>query len=301
MVLFPVRASSEPFGSGQESSSTALPGLVVVTGAGGRVGRAVARSLAKLDVTTRLVDLPARSWDGVHADLCLPGDAYDVLRGADAVVHLAGIPQPDLHPDHVVFNTNVQATFNVVTAAAAAGVKRVVYMSSETVYGLGFARHSAQPAYLPIDESHPTTPSDPYGLSKLVGEQILEAACLSRRMAGICLRPAWVLDDEEYAAVLGLSLQRRKQFPLWSYIDADDLAEAVVAALTVQMDSRTLRLNVAAPDNLVGEPLSDLAAARYPAVPVAPGAGGASGLDARLLTTTLRVQPRPRFTQLRHE
>ncbi len=66
------------------------------------------------------------------------GQTHDVMRGAEAVVHLAAIPAPELRPEGETFRINLLSTYNVFAAAAAAGVGRVVWASSETVLGLPF-------------------------------------------------------------------------------------------------------------------------------------------------------------------
>src|SRR2546430_17399625 len=57
-----------------------------------------------------------------------------------AVVHLAGIPAPGLAPDATIFQNNMMTTYNVFSAAIRVGLKRVVWASSETTYGLPFTR-----------------------------------------------------------------------------------------------------------------------------------------------------------------
>jgi NAD dependent epimerase/dehydratase family len=75
--------------------------------------------------------------------------ALEALRGADAVVHLANIPAPEIGTPAVTFNANVAMNFNVFMAAARLGLSRVVWASSETTLGLPF---EAPPRYAPVDE-----------------------------------------------------------------------------------------------------------------------------------------------------
>src|SRR3712207_9428086 len=65
-------------------------------------------------------------------------DAFAVVRGAEAVVHAAAIPEPTRNPPHVVFQNNLMATFNTIEAAIRFGVSRFVNISSETVPGFFF-------------------------------------------------------------------------------------------------------------------------------------------------------------------
>src|SRR5215207_409442 len=98
---------------------------VVVTGGSGRIGRWLVREeLAPgHDVTVSYRVLPAEPTDGVTYK---PGEVYDVLRGADAVVHLAAIPSNRFHPYPTVFPTNVVSTYNVGEAAGRLGLRKIV-------------------------------------------------------------------------------------------------------------------------------------------------------------------------------
>src|SRR6266516_112638 len=144
---------------------------VLVTGAKCKVGTAVVSSLMEAGHEIRATDLargffdrplPGEPPEYVQADLTGAGDAFAVVRGAEAVVHTAAIPEPTHNPPHVVFGNNLMATFNVLEAAVRFGVSRFVYLSSETVPGFFFPERSFLPDYIPIDEEHPVRPQDPY-------------------------------------------------------------------------------------------------------------------------------------------
>ena len=86
----------------------------------------------------------ARAEGVLRADLTDYGQATEVLRGCDAVVHLANIPAPGLATPAVTFNANTTMNFNVFHAAAALGLTRVVWASSETTLGLPFGGGAEQ-------------------------------------------------------------------------------------------------------------------------------------------------------------
>ena len=119
---------------------------VLVTGARGKVGRATVAALQEAGHDVRATDLTAPVFerpeegeaDYVQADLTDAGDAFAVVRGAEAVVHTAAIPEPTNNPPHVVFQNNLMATFNTLEAAIRFGVSRFVNISSETVPGFFF-------------------------------------------------------------------------------------------------------------------------------------------------------------------
>ena len=66
-------------------------------------------------------------------------------------------------------------TYNTLTVACVAGVRKIVIGSSFAVYGLYYPSRPLMPEYLPVDELHPRKPDDPYGLTKLLGEQLADA------------------------------------------------------------------------------------------------------------------------------
>jgi len=187
------------------------------------------------------------------ADLTDAGDAFAVIRGADVVVHAAAIPEPTGNPPHVVFQTNIMATFNVLEAAVRFGVKRFVNISSETVPGFFFPERPFLPDYAPVDELHPAHPQDPYALTKLFGEQLMDAAVQRSDIRAISLRPSWVQFEGNYEQNLGPQVRDASVLSpnLWSYIDAYDLADAIVLAADSDLPGHEV-FYIASPDNVGG-------------------------------------------------
>jgi len=229
---------------------------VLVTGAAGMVGRAVVPVLRSAGHRVVANDLPgAIPGADVQADLVDAGQAGVLIgdAGFDAVVHAAAIPSPGQHPPHVVFGNNTMATFNVIEACVRSGVRRLVNISSVGVLGLHYATRRILPDYLPIDEGHRLRPQDPYGLSKLFGEQLCDAAVQRSDLRCISLRPAWVQDGESYAADLGPVIRagRPRGVAGWPYIDVDDVAEAVRLAVESDLPGHEA-FYIAAPDTIGG-------------------------------------------------
>jgi nucleoside-diphosphate-sugar epimerase len=242
---------------------------VLVTGAEGKVGRALVPALIRAGHDVRAVDLappewdrhvdPRRSADYVQADLTDAASCDAVVRGCDAVVHAAAIPAPLHHPPHVVFRNNALATFNVIEAAVAAGVQRVVNFSSETVPGFIFAYRSFKPAYLPIDEEHPIRPQDPYAQAKWFGELMCDRAVERADLGCVSVRPSWVQDVASYERNLG-PIVRDPSLAIGNYcayIDVYDLCEATLRAVDSQLPGHEV-VYIASPDTIGGHPLRDV-------------------------------------------
>src|ERR1700722_20165683 len=151
---------------------TAAARRICGTGATGKAGRATVKHLREHGYEVTATDVAvsdARAQGVLKADLTDYGQATEVLRGADAVVHLANIPAPGLSTPAVTFNANMAMNFNVFQAAAAVKLSRVVWASSETTLGLPF---DTPPRYAPVDEDHYPLPTSTYALSKVASETI---------------------------------------------------------------------------------------------------------------------------------
>ena len=157
---------------------------ILVTGARGKVGAATVAALADAGHDVTATDLGRPSFEATaeavaykQADLTDAGDAFAVVRGHDAVVHAAAIPEPTQNPPHTSCSSNnLMATFNTLEAAVRWGVPRFVNLSSETVPGFFFPERPFLPDYVPVDEEHPIRPQDPYATAKHFGEQLMDAA-----------------------------------------------------------------------------------------------------------------------------
>ncbi len=180
---------------------------VVITGAAGNLGGKLRRHLeGRYDL--RLLDLdPKGDAIIVRADLGRWEDDW-VKRfdGADAVVHLAADPTAHQTWPSLV-GPNVDAVVNVFEAAARAGVRRMVYASSNHVMG-GY-KDEAEPARLTTDL--PPRPgaryesrgerrdSTPYGSAKLFGERVGQCCAAARGLSVIAVRIGWVRPGENLA------------------------------------------------------------------------------------------------------
>jgi nucleoside-diphosphate-sugar epimerase len=235
---------------------------VLVTGARGKVGRAAVAELMAAGHQVVSTDLGTPTYERsepgvapyVRADLTDAGAAFGLVRGMDAVLHCAAIPEPSQDIAHVVFGNNLLAAFNVIEACVRFGVGRLVNLSSETVPGMTFAERPFSPAYFPIDEDHPVLPQDPYALAKHFTEQLCDAAVRRSDLRCITIRPTWVQDSSSYARNLGpmIALARagtpEPTVNGWSYIDAYDLAVALRLAVESSLPGHEV-MYVCSPDS----------------------------------------------------
>jgi nucleoside-diphosphate-sugar epimerase len=248
---------------------------VVVTGGSGKLGRAVVEHLAGHGYTVVNADVapppPGQPALFTRVDLTDLGQVIEMLhgvddryRGVDAVVHLAAIPAPGLRPSGATFANNVVATHHVFLAARQAGIRNVVWASSETVLGLPF---ETPPPYVPVDEEYAVRPESTYSLGKAVEEEMARhVARWDPELKILGLRFSNVMVEEDYAQFSTFTPEGRG-WNLWSYIDAVDGAEAVRLAL--ESDLRGFEAFViASPDTVLGTPTAELVATYLPDVPV---------------------------------
>lgn len=229
---------------------------VLLTGAAGLVGQAAVPVLRAAGHEVISTDRPGTGAGlDALADLADAAQADALIGGGRfaAVVHAAAIPQPGQHPADVVLRNNLMATFNVIEACIGSGVRRLVNISSVGVLGLHYAQRRLLPDYLPIDEQHPLRPQDPYGLAKLFGEQLCDAAVARAELRCISLRPAWVQDAASYAANLGPVIRARPPRGVagWPYVDATDVAGAIRLAVESDLPGHEAFF-IAAPDTTGG-------------------------------------------------
>lgn len=260
---------------------------ILFTGGAGKAGRHAVRHLIEQGHRVLNVDLVPLEVAGVQnrlADVTDAGQMFDVMMGYagfdelepgtgvprfDAVVHFAAVPRILLRSDNECYRVNTLGTYNVIDAAVKAGVRKIVFASSETTYGVCFADGERKPEYLPIDEQHPTVPEDSYAMSKVVNE--VTARSFQRRSGADVygLRINNVVEPHEYrrdfpAYLKDPSLRRRNIF---AYVDARDLGHMVDRCL--QVDGLGYQVfNVSNDTHSVGEPTQDLIADFYDGVPV---------------------------------
>ena len=232
---------------------------ILITGGGGRLGRWVVEEL-RSDHEVVVAGLEEAPPDAVspgvryeQADLTDAQAVACVADGAEAIVHLAAFPSPIGREPENVFANNMLSTFNVVEAAIRQGARKIIYSSSGSALGFAFRFRDMVPDYMPMDEEHPLRPQDAYGLSKWLGEEVLEAATRRTGIRTIALRPTNVFGPEDYAERVPRMLENGGG--TLSYVDARDVARAVRAALD-DTEIEHDRFFITADDALSREPLA---------------------------------------------
>jgi len=235
---------------------------ILVTGASGKVGEAVAHEFLDAGYEVRILDITPpeaelqKRCEVVYCDLQDRIGLLRVVDGCDAVAHLAAIPNPMHGSDLTLFGPNVLGTQYLLAAAEAFGIKKFALASSVSIYGFPFQLNHGEgkliPNYLPMDINHPFISQDVYALSKECNEAT--AAMYTRRtgMATTCLRltmvvnfarrQRWVLHQIQQAANWGSS-------DLWAYVERRDVASAFRLAIE-KVESGHHRLLITAQDLL---------------------------------------------------
>lgn len=216
-------------------------GRVLLTGASGFVGPHVVATLLREGYRLRLAQRrPHPMPDGVETiatgDLATPIDWRPALDGVDHVVHMAGLAHAGPGLDEALYTRiNTQATLELAQAAAAAGVRRFVYLSSIKALSGVFDGP-------PLAEDAEPAPADAYGRSKLAAERGLSVLDLD----WVALRPVLIYGPGVKANMAALLRLARLPLPLpfgglaapRSLLALENMADAIRFALTPDCPAR---------------------------------------------------------------
>lgn len=260
---------------------------ILFTGGAGKAGRHVVPYLVQQGHRVLNVDrvpLDAPGVDNRIADITDAGQMFDVMQSYadfdelepgtgmpsfDAVVHFAAVPRIMITPDNECYRTNVIGTYNVIDAALRTGVRKVIFASSETTYGICFHDGEKKPDYIPIDEDHPTVPQDSYAMSKVVNE-VTARSFQARTGADIYgLRINNVIEPREYKSMFPdfITEPEKRRRNIFAYIDVRDLGQMVQKCL--ETDGLGYEVfNVSNDDHSVAVSTPELIKQFYQGVPV---------------------------------
>lgn len=222
---------------------------IFFTGGSGKAGQYAVKHLRDLGHLVTNIDLDAPA-DGrsLRVDLADAGQVASAMQAYadfdeldpgtgvpryDAVVHFAAVPRIMIVPDNETFRINTMSTYNVIDAAVKAGVPKIIFASSETTYGVCFHDGEVKPAYIPIDEDHPTVPQDSYAMSKVVNEATARSFQARSGTDIYGLRINNVIEPHEYAENFPdfMAHPEKRRRNIFAYIDARDLAQMVERCL----------------------------------------------------------------------
>lgn len=184
------RVSAPAAPSGPPLLITGVPGwlgnrMVDILINGDRAGRFASNRPVRLLVEPRysdLLQLPS-NFEIVHGDICDRAAVREAVRGVSAVFHLAGA----IYPPRIetLYRVNFEGTRTLVDACVEEGVRRVIYMGTDSICGRGTTDKRV------FDESTPASPYRHYGTSKFMAEQYLMERTREGKIDGTSLRGFW--------------------------------------------------------------------------------------------------------------
>lgn len=201
---------------------------VVVTGAAGRLGRRVCEELRGGGHEVRGVDRAAAEGDHTVADLLDPAVAAEMAQGMDAVVHTAGRLGCHEESGQAVYVENLTMAHHVFSAAADAGVRKVILASSIQVIGWGGQPERAVwgfvPEYLPLDDQCERRARTLYALGKGAMEDLLKFYAEAGAYDAVSLRLPRLMEGEDYRAFREKMAREKRLWIGMSYRQAARLA-----------------------------------------------------------------------------
>lgn len=222
---------------------------VLVTGAGGMLGQAIVREMTgRCRITGFDLKEGNAPIDWRVGNLTDPAAVAEAVKGQDAIIQVAAIPNIWSGTGETTMKVNVVGLYLLLAAAEGAGVKRVVICSSDSVVGFTVREGAMHPpAYLPVDLDHPLNATDPYGLSKMLGEEMGRSFASRGKMEVIVLRPVFVAYPEMYGEIRARSMSPDTYRgtpaggpssagggPCWHHVDPRDAARAFRLALEMK-------------------------------------------------------------------
>ncbi len=192
---------------------------VLITGAGGHIGSSLSQSLKdhyELRLHFHHPPEVEPAADYVIADVANFQELVPAMTNIDAIVHLAGSPHVT-SPWDAVHQTNIVGTYNVFETARLAGVRKIVFASTNHVMGM-YDRDRDWPVYA----DQPVRPDSLYGVSKAFGETLGRFYVDQYGMSIIALRIGWFLEEphDEIGRWMWLSPRDCAQI-VWRAIEAD--------------------------------------------------------------------------------
>jgi UDP-glucose 4-epimerase len=193
---------------------------ILLTGSSGQLGTEVARQLSSQhDIIG--IDTVEGIWTNHHVSIVDRAAVRRLMKGIDAVIHIASLHTPDLasRSKQAFIDVNIMGTLNLLEAAADTGVGRFVYTSTTSLYG--FALVPRQQAVWVTEELTPQ-PRDMYDVTKKAAEDLCQLFALNHGLPTICLRTSRFFSQPAHLIAL---------YRLYRGLDVRDAAKAHVLAV----------------------------------------------------------------------
>ena len=206
---------------------------VGITGAGGRIGRTLTEGLADSYELTLFIrntkPVTKRDLNIVKADISNEEEITGIFDGLDAVIHLAASPSTGA-PWKDVLQNNIVATYNVLEEAKRAGVRRVVFASTNHVqngYAMEDTPGSLDPEFTKcgklIKLTDPPAPDSYYGVSKVFGEDLGRYYVKLHGLEFISVRIGWAAPETRPEAKWSATHERHMRAVFFGQQDSIDL------------------------------------------------------------------------------
>lgn len=280
---------------------------VFVTGSAGRAGEYIIKDLLEHGYDVVGVDQNTPGGTNIQrgldytfktVDVTDFGQVLSAMKGCDAVIHMAAIPNPIMAPEHEVFRVNMTSNWNVLETAEILGIKKIVLASSVNAVGAVFSKGITPRPYFPMDEEHPTFAEDAYSIGKWISEDLADA--FVRRRPGevqiASMRFHGLMSRERQAAMnaqgerWGAYDTNAKHF--WGWSDIAESARACVLAIDVDFEGHEVFF-INNEDTSADEPTEKLIEKVYPEAEIrSPMPGNATAISVEKAKRILGWQPK---------
>ncbi|MBO8180804.1 MAG: NAD-dependent epimerase/dehydratase family protein [Archaeoglobus sp.] len=285
--------------------------MIVVTGGAGFIGSHIVDKLSESNEIIVIDNLSSGKEEFVNesaklikADLA-KDDIVDYLRGAEELWHIAANPDVRIgaeNPDEI-YRNNVLATYRLLEATRKAGVSKIIFTSTSTVYG--------EAEVIPTPEDYPTHPISLYGASKLACEALIESYCHTFDMQAWIYRFANVIGRRSTHGVIYDFIMKLKRNPEEleilgngeqnkSYIYITDCVEAMLAGL--KGDGKVNIFNIGSEDQVKVKRIAEIVSEEFGLSPKFRFTGGDRGWKGDVPVMLLSIERlkklgwRPRYS-----
>ncbi len=193
---------------------------ILITGANGRLGSALAETLALAHAVTGLDVRPGR-WTTHVGDVGDRDRVYAAAQGVEAIIHTASLhaPMVGVMSKAKFVETNIQGTLNLLDAAVENRIGRFIYTSTTSLYGEALVPRDRA---VWVTEELVPQPRDIYDATKIAAEQLCRLFALEQQLPVICLRVARFFPEPPDVMAI---------YRLYRGVDVRDVVAAHVLAL----------------------------------------------------------------------